>query len=66
MLNRVKILGRENISIVRAIFKDAGFVYESLWIETNRVIWDFCFHEMNPRNESLKNRPTNQIHDTNL
>ena len=46
--------------------KDAGFVYESLRIKTNRVIWDFCFHETNPRNESLENRPTKQIHDTNL
>ncbi len=45
--------------------KDAGVVYESLRIETNRVIWDFCFHEMNPLNESFKNRPTNRIHDTN-
>ena len=34
--------------------KDAGFVYESLQFETNRVIWDFCFHETNPRNESLR------------
>ena len=46
--------------------KDAGFVYKSLRIETNRVIWDFCFHETNPQNESFKNRPTNQIHETNL
>jgi hypothetical protein len=35
-------------------FKDAGFVYESLQIETNRVIWDFCFHETNPRYKSLR------------
>ena len=34
--------------------KDAGFVYKSLRIETNRVIWDFCFHETNPQNESLR------------
>ncbi len=34
--------------------KDAGFVYESLRIETNRVIWDFCFYETNPRYESLR------------
>ncbi len=27
---------------------DAGFVYESLRIKTNRVIWDICFHETNP------------------
>ncbi len=36
------------------IFKDAGFVYESLRIETNRVIWDFCFHKTNARNESFR------------
>ncbi len=39
---------------VRQSTKDAGFVYESLRIETNRVIWDFCFHETNPRYESLR------------
>ena len=37
--------------------KDAGFVYESLRNETNRVIWKKKFHETNlsktnPRNES--------------
>ena len=36
------------------ISKDAGFVYESLGIEMNRVIWDFCFHETNPRYKSLR------------
>ena len=41
----------------RIIFKDAGFVYESLRNETNRVIWKKNFHETNlsktnPRNES--------------
>jgi len=49
----------------KVIIKDAGFVYESLQIETNRVIWDFCFHETNPRNESFKNESTKRIHDTN-
>ena len=34
--------------------KDAGFVYKSLWIETNWVIWDFCFYQTNPQNESLR------------
>ena len=48
------------------IIKDAGFVYESLRNETNRVIWDFCLHETNPRNESFKNESTKRIHDTNL
>ncbi len=46
--------------------KDAGFVYESLRIETNRVIWDFGLHETNPRNESFKNKSTKRIHDMNL
>ncbi len=46
--------------------KDAGFVYESLRIETNRVIWDFCLYETNPRNESFKNESTKRIHDTNI
>ena len=36
------------------ISKDAGFVYESLRNETNRVIWKKNFHETNPRNESLR------------
>jgi hypothetical protein len=34
--------------------KDAGFVYESLRIETNQVIGDFCFHKTNPQNKSLR------------
>jgi hypothetical protein len=38
--------------------KDAGFVYESLRNETNRVIWKKNFHETNPRNESFKNEST--------
>jgi hypothetical protein len=41
--------------------KDAGFVHESLQIETNRIFWDFCLHETNPRNESFKNKSTIQI-----
>ncbi len=40
--------------ILRRINKDAGFVYESLRIKTNWVIWDFCFHETNPRYKSLR------------
>jgi hypothetical protein len=46
--------------------KDAGFVYESLRIETNRIFWDLWSYETNPRNESLENRPMKRIHDTNL
>jgi hypothetical protein len=48
------------------LIKDAGFVYESLQIEMNQVIWDFCLHETNPQNESFKNKSTKQIHDANL
>jgi len=47
-------------------FKDAGFIYESFRNKTNQVIWDFCFHETNPWNESFKNRSTKRIHETNL
>jgi len=40
---------------VDSIFsKDAGFVYETFRNETNRVIWEFFFSEMNPRYESLR------------
>jgi hypothetical protein len=46
--------------------KDAGFIYESFQNKTNRVIWDFCFHKTNTQNEPVKNRPTNQIQETNL
>ena len=46
--------------------KDAGFVYESFRIKTNRVIWDFWPYELNPRYKSFEKRYTNQIHDTNL
>jgi hypothetical protein len=38
--------------------KDAGFVHEYFQNETNRVIWNFCFHETNPQNESFKNEST--------
>ncbi len=34
--------------------KDAGFVYESFWNETNRVIWEFFLSETNPQFESLR------------
>jgi hypothetical protein len=46
--------------------KDAGFVYKSFWNETNWVIWNFWSYKTNPWNESLENRPTKRIHDTNL
>jgi hypothetical protein len=46
--------------------KDAGFKYESFQNKTNQVIWDFCCHKTNPRNEPFKNRPTNRIQETNL
>ncbi len=45
--------------------KDAGFVYKSFQNKTNRVIWDFCFHETNPQNKSFKNKSTKRIHETN-
>jgi hypothetical protein len=32
----------------------------------NQIFWDFWSYETNPRNESLENRPTKRIHDTNL
>ena len=40
------------------LLKDGGFIYKSLQIKTNRVIWDFCLHETNlsktnPQYESL-------------
>ena len=46
------------------LFKDAGFVYESLQNETNRVIWEKNFHETNPRNRYFKKISTNPNHDT--
>ncbi len=39
---------------------------ESFPNKKNWVIWDFCFHETIPQNESFKNRSTKQIHKTNL
>ena len=48
----------------RQKIKDAGFVYESLRNETNRVIWEKNFHETNPRNVYLKKISTNPNHDT--
>jgi hypothetical protein len=47
-------------------FKDAGFVHESFWNETNRIFWDFWSYEMNPRNESFEHRSTKRINETNL
>ena len=44
--------------------KDAGFVYESLQIETNQIFWDFWSYESNPRNGYLKKISTNPNHDT--
>ncbi len=41
--------------------KDAGFVYESLRNEMNRVIWDFCFHETNLSKKGLRIKSTIQI-----
>jgi hypothetical protein len=55
-----------SLSLLSVFAKDAGFVYESLRNETNRIFWDFWSYETNPRNESLENRPTKRIHDTNL
>ena len=46
------------------IGKDAGFVYESLQNETNRVIWEKNFHKTNPRNGYFKKISTNPNHDT--
>ncbi len=43
------------------ISKDAGFVYESFRIETNRVIWDFCFQ----RNKSTKRIYQKQTYESN-
>ncbi len=47
-------------------FKDAGFVYESLRNDTNRVFWDFRPYKSNPRYESFEKTYTKRIHDTNL
>jgi hypothetical protein len=45
----------------RLITKDAGSVHESFPFETNRVIWNFCFHKTNPQNEFFKNESTKRI-----
>ncbi len=60
-------LGYKNIVITnsrlyKSIFsKDAGFVYESLRNETNRVIW----RKKISRNESTKRIFQKRIHETN-
>jgi hypothetical protein len=46
--------------------KDAGFVYESLRNNTNRVFWDFWPYVSNPQYKSFEKRYTNRIHNTNL
>ena len=47
------------------IAKDAGFVHESLRIETNRIYWDFWSYE-SKRIESFEIFGlTKRIHDTN-
>ena len=55
-----------SLMIIWHYYRDAGFVHESFRNETNRIFWDFWSYEMNPRNESLENRPTKRIHNTNL
>ena len=45
---------RSNSTLSKQLIKDAGFVYESLRNETNRVIWEFFFSETNPRYKSLR------------
>ncbi len=46
--------------------KDAGFVYESLRIDTKRTFLTFFSYETNPRNKSFENCVTKRIHKTNL
>jgi hypothetical protein len=46
--------------------KDAGIVYKSFRIETNRVIWSFWSYESNPQNKSFEHCWTKRIHETNL
>ncbi len=58
--------------------KDAGFIYESFQNESSNLeflilrnestkrIFGKQAYEMNPQYESLENRPTKRIHDTNL
>jgi hypothetical protein len=54
------------ISYILQFNKDAGIVYKSFRIETNRVILEFFFCKTNPRVESFENRVTNQIRKMNL
>jgi hypothetical protein len=46
--------------------KDAGIEHESFQNKMNGVIWDFCFSEMNPQNESFDHFRTKQIPKTNF
>ncbi len=57
---------QNTICTFQFFYKDAGFVYESFLNKTNQVIWNFWSYKLNPRNKSLENRPTKQIHKTNL
>jgi|FrelakmetLWP11LW_1041352.scaffolds.fasta_scaffold17104_1 hypothetical protein len=50
----------------QVMVKYAGIVHESFQNKTNQVIWDFCFSETNPQNESFEHRRTKRIHETNL
>jgi hypothetical protein len=45
--------------------KDAGFNYEYFQNKTNQVIWDFCFHETNTRNEYTKQTFQKQAYESN-
>ena len=51
---------------MRLKIKDAGFIYESFQIKTNRVIWDFWPYESNPRYKSFEKKSTNRICNTSL
>ena len=46
--------------------KDAGFVYESLQIDTKQTFLTCFSYKTNPRNESFENCVTKRIHETNL
>ena len=52
--------------ILLLLFKLAGFVYKSFWINTNQIFLYFFVHESNPWIESFENRSTNQIRNMNL
>ncbi len=52
--------GRERVRI-----KDAGFVHESLRIETNRIFWDFWSYESKRIKSFEIFGLTKRIHDTN-